>query len=1005
MTGTPTKKRAAKKPTRKAATAPRRGPAGAATLASRIAAAPYLTDADSARQRVVEWLAGLPPGEGKPVNALLAAHPLLVTLLEGLSESSPFLWELASREPVRLLRILNANPDAHFASLLAAHRQAAATTDDIAQAMRHLRRMKAEAALLIALADIGGAWPVMRAAHALTELADAAVDGAVRFALAEAARAGRLALKDKAAPQGGSGYIVVAMGKMGAFELNYSSDIDLIVFYDPEAAELPEDAAPAPFFVKITQRLVKLLQERTADGYVFRTDLRLRPDPASTAIAISTPAAVSYYESVGQNWERAAMIKARACAGDLDAGEKLLAELSPFVWRKYLDYVAVADVHAMKRQINAYRGHGEIAVEGHNIKLGRGGIREIEFFAQTQQLIAGGSNPNLRDRDTLTTLDKLAEDRWIGADARDDMKAAYCFLRQVEHRLQMVNDEQTQVLPAEREGVERFARFLGFSDRDAFAKVLVGHLDKVQSYYARLFEKMPAGPDKPTLRFPPDADDHKTLDRLAELGYRKPLEVSTIVRQWLAGGYRSLKSETARGQLADLLPALLEQLARTDNPDSAVVGFDHFLANLHAAARLLSLLRQNPELIALIALVLGIAPRLADTLARYPQVIDALVDPSFFGALPGEEELGKRLEAALAQAGHDQDLLERIRMFGLEYMFLIGVRILTGTVTAQQAGEAFARLADAVIRAVHRSVGSSFTAAHGRIAGQQNAVLAMGKLGGYEMTASSDLDLILIYDFDAASPESDGERPLYGAQYFARLTQRLINALTAQTNYGALYQVDMRLRPSGRAGPLATQIDSFSGYQEDEAWTWEHMALTRARVVSASPEFKARVEAVIRGILQRPRDAALIAGDVVEMRAAIAKEKGDKDRWDLKYVAGGLIDIEFIAQYLQLVHAHEQSAILDTSTARVLDKAWALRLLPVEDAEVLRPAVQLYHDVTQILRLCLPGRFDPKTAGAGLQRLLARAADVPDFAALEATLIETQAKVRESFVRILGKAP
>jgi len=273
------------------------------------------------------------------------------------------------------------------------------------------------------------------------------------------------------------------------------------------------------------------------------------------------------------------------------------------------------------------------------------------------------------------------------------------------------------------------------------------------------------------------------------------------------------------------------------------------------------------------------------------------------------------------------------------------------------------------------------------------------------MTASSDLDLMLIYDFDAAHPESDGERPLYGAHYFARLTQRLINALTAQTNYGALYQVDMRLRPSGRAGPLATQIEGFNSYQETEAWTWEHLALTRARVVSASPAFRARVEKVIHDILRRPRDAGLIAGDVVEMRAAIAKEKGDGERWDLKYAAGGLIDIEFIAQYLQLVHAHERPEILDTSTARVLDKAWQLRLLPVEDAEALRPAVQLYHDLTQLLRLCLPGPFDARTAGAGLLRLLARAADVPDFAALDATLIETQTKVRASFVRILGKAP
>ena len=973
-------------------------------LATRIVTTPRLIEPDTAQARIAAWLGEMPAADSAALDALLKRCPTVRTLLESLSESSPFLWELASREPARLLALLRDDPDRRLSALLADTGRAVAHSEDEAQAMRLLRRMKAEAALLIALADIGGVWPVMRAARALTDLADTAVDAAVRFALNEAARAGRVVVQDSAQPQRGSGYIVLAMGKMGALELNYSSDIDLIVFYDPGSPIVPPDAEAGRLFVRITQRMVKLLNERTGDGYVFRTDLRLRPDPASTGVAISTAAAMAYYESVGQNWERAAMIKARPCAGDIEAGEKVLGALAPFVWRKYLDFAALADVHAMKRQINAYRGHGKIAVEGHNIKLGRGGIREVEFFAQTQQLIAGGRNPHLRDRDTLTTLDKLEQDHWIDAVARDEMKAAYCFLRVVEHRLQMVNDEQTQTLPAERAELERFARFLGFDDRDSFAEELLVHLNKVQETYARLFEKAP-GPERPQLKFPAEADDHKTLDRLSELGFRSALEASSIVRHWLAGGHRTLRGEQARAHLEALLPELMEYLARTDNPNAALVMFDHFLANLHGPARLLSLLRQNPELIALITLVLGIAPRLADTLARHPQVMDALVDPSFFGALPDEAELQRRLDAALAQARYDEDLLERIRMFGLEYMFLIGVRILTGTVTARQAGEAFARLADAVIRAVHRAAAENFAVTYGHMRGEEAAVLAMGKLGGYEMTATSDLDLILIYDYDGSQPESDGERSLYGGQYFARLTQRLINALTAQTNYGALYDVDMRLRPSGRAGPLATQLSGFASYQETEAWTWEHMALTRARVVSASPAFKDRVEHVIRDVLTRPRDPVLIAGDVVEMRAAIAKEKGDRERWDIKYAAGGLIDIEFIAQYLQLVHASRLPEILDTSTARVLDKAWQLRVLPAEDAEILRPAVQLYHNLTQILRLCLPGPFDPKAAGPGLLRLLARAADVPDFAALDATLTERQIRVRESFVRILGKAP
>jgi len=977
------------------------GKAKGATLAQRIATTPRLVDPDLARARVADWSAGLAPDDARLLAKLLSANPCVGTLLESLSESSPYLWELASSEPTRLLRLLQSDPDRYLSSFLAEHGRDAGSSVDAADAMRLLRRMKSEAALLIALADIGGVWPVMRAAHALTHLADTAVNAAVRFVLAEAERDGRLKFVGNTRSQEGSGYAVLAMGKMGAFELNYSSDIDLIVLYEPTAPALPADAEPSTLYVRLTQRLVKLLQERTADGYVFRTDLRLRPDPASTAIAISTPAAVSYYESVGQNWERAAMIKARPCAGDIAVGEKVLSEIAPFVWRKYLDYAAVSDVHALKRQINAYRGHGEIAVEGHNIKLGRGGIREIEFFAQTQQLIAGGRNPGLRDSDTLTTLDKLCGDKWIDSDARDAMKEAYCFLRVVEHRLQMVNDEQTQTLPPEKEDVERFARFLGYTDRNAFAKVLLGHLDKVQHYYARLFEKTP-DQERSVFVFPPDADNHKTLDRLAELGFRAPLEASSIIRHWLSGGHRSLKSESARTHLEALLPPLLEHIARTDNPGASLILFDHFLANLRGSARLLSLLRQNPELIALIALVLGTAPRLGNTLARHPQVMDALVDPSFFGALPDEIELGRRFDAALAQSRYDEDLLERIRTFGLEYMFLIGVRILSGTVTARKAGEAFARLADAVIRAVHRAVADNFAATYGHLRGEETAILAMGKLGGFEMTATSDLDLILVYDFDDAQPESDGPKSLYGAQYFARLTQRLINALTAQTNYGALYQVDMRLRPSGRAGPLATRLDGFADYQETEAWTWEHMALTRARLISGSGAFSQRVERVIRDVLRRPRNAGLIAGDVLEMRAAIAKEKGEGDRWDLKYAAGGLIDIEFIAQYLQLVHAHQLPDILDTSTLRVLEKALSLRVLTVEDAEILRGAAQFYHDITQILRLCLPGAFDPKTAGAGLLRLLARAADVPDFATLDATLTDMQSKVRASFVRILG---
>ena len=971
-------------------------------LAQRIRASQHLAGASEARVRVSEWLAEIADtAAGKSLIEVLAAHPVLDGLVMSLAEGSRYLWELARADPERLVLLLQAEPARRFDDILADAKRAITAADDEAEVMRLLRRMKSEAALLIALADIGGIWPVMQVIERQTKLADVAVGAAVDYLLADAQRRVKLKASDPGCPAEGSGYIVLAMGKMGAGELNYSSDIDLIVFYDA-AAPLP-GIEPAPFYVRITRALVRLLQERTSDGYVFRTDLRLRPDPASTQIAISTTAALDYYESRGQNWERAALIKARACAGDLAAGEALLAGLSPFIWRKYLDFAAVADVHTMKRQIHAYRGHDQIAVEGHNIKLGRGGIREIEFFVQTQQLIAGGRHPELRTRETLRTLDVLADGGWIGELVRDDLGAAYRFLRAVENRLQMVADEQTHTLPPDRQGLELFARFAGFADRDAFADALVAHLRTVQRHYATLFENAPgveAG--RRVLLFPLQVDDKETLDRLTEMGFRQPLEVSALVRRWSTGAHGSLKGEFTRSRLAEIVSVLLHQFARSANPDAAVIAFDRFLAGLHGGGRLFSLLRQNPDLVALIALVLGTAPRLADSLAQFPQVMDAVVDPSFFGALPEESEIAAGLDRSLQQAGSYEDFLDRIRIFAQEQMFLIGTRILSGTVSAEQAGEAFARLADVLIRSLHRAIEDQFISLHGRIVGQETAILALGKLGGREMTASSDLDMIVVYDFDRDRPESSGPRPLYGGQYFSRLTQRLISALTVQTNYGLLYQVDMRLRPSGRSGPLATQIDGFASYQQSEAWTWEHMALTRARVVSASPQFAARVEELIRVVLCRPREAEMVAGDVVEMRKAIATEKGDSERWNLKYVAGGLVDIEFVAQYLQLAHAARTPDILDTSTARVLEKAWRLGVLSTEDAEVLRPAVRLYDDLTQILRLCLSGPFDPSAASPGLIGLLARAADVPDFATLDAFLGETQTKVRASFNRILG---
>jgi [glutamine synthetase] adenylyltransferase / [glutamine synthetase]-adenylyl-L-tyrosine phosphorylase len=968
------------------------------SLVARLVEAPHLPPPDAAPSRLREWLTGVAPQQAAAITGLLD-DPLAGRLLRGIAEFSPYLFDLVSADAARLIRLLRCDPDSHLASLIDATALAIQVASSESEVMRALRRMKSEAALLIALCDIGGVWPVMRVTEALTTLAVAAVKMALDYLLRQEAERGRLLSSDRSHPEANSGLFVFAMGKMGAGELNYSSDIDLIVFFDAEVNSLARGVEPQPFFARVTQALARLLQQRTGDGYVFRVDLRLRPDPASTQVAMSTAAALNYYEREGRTWERAAMIKARPCAGDVVAAEAMMSELAPFVWRKHLDFAALADVHDMKRQMQVYRGQNGIAVEGHNVKIGPGGIREIEFFAQTQQLIAGGRHAELRVRPTLDALEVLASSNWITRQACDELSAAYRFLRRVEHRLQMIADEQTHSLPEEAEAVERFVHFLGYQDRAAFARDFLAHLTIVQGHYAKLFEGDPTGTAKlPPIDYGAGPEDTRLLDHLTTLGFEEPVVVAQTVAHWLAGEYRAFRAEAARNAFADFVPALINGLAHAEEPDRAVVAFDRFLQALQRGGRLFSLLGQNRDLVALVALVLGAAPRLGDMLARQPQLMDGLIDPRFFGAMPDQRELSERLAATLKDASSYEEFLDRLRLFGQESLFLIGTRILSGTVSAQQASTAFADVAEGIVHTVHRLVAERFAEQHGRIKGQKTAIIAMGRLGSREMTASSDLDLILLYDFDPDQPDSDGARSLQGAHYFARFTQRLISAFTTRTNYGVLYEVDMRLRPSGRAGPLASHVASFAQYQEREAWTWEHMALTRARVISASSAaFCTRIEAIIRDALTRPRERSGIAKDVADMRRAIAQEKGEKDLWELKYAAGGLLDIDFTAQYLQLVHGAEHPDILDVSTSRVLDHAERLGVLPHAAADVLRPAARLYHDLTQILRLCVSDRFVPDSAGESLLRVMARAGDAPDFSSLEARVKETEAEVRRVF--------
>ncbi|MCO6048658.1 bifunctional [glutamine synthetase] adenylyltransferase/[glutamine synthetase]-adenylyl-L-tyrosine phosphorylase [Mesorhizobium sp. RP14(2022)] len=936
------------------------------------------------------------------VAAMLGKRPDLARWLAAVFDLSPHLFNTARKQPAVLRAWLDGTADARLDQLENLALQVAFQPDaSEASVMRELRQLKAESQFLVALRDLSGEADAEETVRRLSLFAEAAVSGAVDFLLRDAHRQNKLKLPDPDKPSEGSGLIVLGMGKLGGHELNFSSDIDLIVFFEPHAPAVPDPYEAADVFARITRRLVRILQDRTEHGYVFRTDLRLRPDPGSTPLAIPVEAALIYYEGRGQNWERAAMIKARPVAGDRAAGQRFLNELRPYVWRKHLDYAAIADVHSIKRQIHAHRGLGAIAVEGHNVKLGRGGIREIEFFVQTQQLIAGGRFPELRGKQTVPMLHELAARGWITPGAAEALAHDYWFLRRVEHAIQMVADEQSHSLPEDDAGVERIAHMLGFGSRDTFAERFQRTLGEVEHHYAELFETAPElSSGIGNLVFTGEGDDPDTLQTLSSLGFKRPGDIARIVRTWHFGRYKAVQSAEARERLTELTPALLRAFGATGRADETAVAFDAFLAGLPAGIQLFSLLQSNQSLLQLLVTTLSAAPRLAGIITRRPHVFDAMLDPALLNELPDRAYLAERLDAFMSGVRSHEEKLDRLRIFTAEQKFLIGMRLLAGVIDARRAGEHFSDLADLVIAFALDAVTDEFALRHGCVARGRVALLGMGKLGSRELTAGSDIDLILLYDHDHEALESDGAKGLAPAHYYARLTQRLIAALSAPTAEGVLYEIDLRLRPSGNKGPVAVPIDAFSRYQRSEAWTWEHMALTRARPVAGDASLCAQLDAEVVAIVASPRDTKKVRKDAAEMRRILLEEKPPRDLWDIKLAAGGLVDLEFIAQVGKLVGEA-------TGEGRVSSTGLALSRLspefaPVDVREQLAEAFAFYNTLSQLTRLCLTEPLDPKDVPVGLMERLLGATHSPDRNHLEARLKETQQAVARHFRALIG---
>lgn len=937
----------------------------------------------------------------EPESRELEGQAGLSGLLAAVLSLSSHLRHVATVHPGTLVEVLAEPPLDALARLEAEVVRLGRECESETELMRGLRKAKSRAALLCGLADLGGWWSAEQVTAALTRFADAALNAACDFLLRDLAARGKISIANPSSPQAGSGLIVLGMGKYGAHELNYSSDIDLILFFEEEGVASQTDD-PVTLFTRFAKSLIRILQERTGDGYVFRVDLRLRPDPGSTPLAIPVETALNYYEAYGQNWERAAMIKARPVAGDRDAGARFLKELVPFIWRKYLDYAAISDVHSIKRQIHAHRGHGAIAVAGHNIKLGRGGIREIEFFAQTQQLIAGGRLPQLRKLRTLDALGALEEEGWIDARARDALSAAYWYLRSVEHRIQMVADEQSHTLPDDAQGLERIARMMGDPDAGAFSARLTAVLRTVERHYAGLFEKapeltIPGG----NLVFTGDDDDPATVETLSVMGFAKPSEVIRTVRGWHFGRFPAVRTAQARELLTEITPGLLEAIAGSGDADRTLAAFDRFLAGLPAGIQLFSLLKSNHGLLRLLLLILSAAPRLADIITRKPHVFDGLLEPAFAGKAPGRAAQRERLAAALSRTPYYEAALDQARIFAAEQKFLIGVRFINRTIGAEAAGKAFADLAEVLIQAMLERVREEFSARHGTVPGSRMVILGMGRLGSRELTAGSDLDLIFLYDHDEGAEMSDGPKPLPASQYFIRFTQRLIAAMSAPTSEGVIYPLDFRLRPSGNAGPLATHVSSFLKYQREEAWTWERQALTRARIVAGDPELAALVETEVCTLLAPAADPQALKNDVAGMRERIAREKATSNPFEVKTVGGGLLDVEFLAQWAML-RAGACTGGARPAGTRAMISAAPDDLISPADKELLLDAFATFTSVLQLLRLCMDEEFSVQAAPHGLAEMLCLELDLPDIRSVEAHLKNTQSAVRELFLRVLG---
>ncbi len=842
----------------------------------------------------------------------------------------------------------------------------AEVTDEV-QLQRQLRRFRRREMIRIAWRDLAGHSDLDEVTAELSALADACIALALQRLYGWHCEQWGTPLDSAGQPQQ---LIVLGMGKLGAGELNFSSDVDLIYAYAQEGETQggPRSISHQEFFIRLAQRLGNALSNITGDGYVFRVDTRLRPFGEASALALSFDGLEDYYQVHGREWERYAMIKARVVAGERQAGDQLMALLCPFVYRRYVDFGAFQSLREMKAMI-----HREVQRKGmaDNVKLGPGGIREVEFIGQAFQLIRGGREPALRARPILAVLQTLRESGWLPDFVVDELTVSYRFLRTTEHRLQEVADRQTHALPQDEFGRARLAYSMGFADWSAFEPVLRGHMATVHQHFEQVFaapQTEHAQSDSLDLVgvWQGNLDREQACAALAGAGYEATEEVYRQVQQVRQGrAYLGLGTQ-GRTRMNHLMPLLLGAAGGSDRPDPTLARVLTVVEAIARRSAYLALLVENPMALSQLVRLCGASPWIANQLARYPLLLDELLDPRTLYAPPARAELEQELRQRLLNLD-PEDLeaqMEALRHFKQANTLRVAAADVMEAVPLMVVSDHLTDIAEVLLNESLTLAWGHLIARHGRpgcsvpdACDPGFAIIAYGKLGGIELGYGSDLDIVFLHSDAGQGHATDGERPVDNAVFYARLAQRIIHILTARTPAGILYEVDTRLRPSGASGLMVSSMTAFDLYQRDEAWTWEHQALVRARFVAGDPALGAAFDTVRRTVLTQPRERASLRREVREMRERMRGQlaKGDASQFDLKQAPGGIADIEFMVQYAVLAWAREHPALLDfTDNIRLLQRLADAGLLAQPDAALLSDAYRAYR--ARLHRLTLQQR-------------------------------------------------